>query len=105
VAHTLGKLDLRKLARKSQVVLRLSWPGPGTMTVVLTGAGKTIARGSAIRASAGRSSLPVRLTSSGRRLAKRGKRLRVVLSETFDPSVAGSATLSSSAVFVLKKRR
>jgi hypothetical protein len=36
---------------------------------------------------------------------KRAKRLRVTLSQTFDPSAFGSATLSSSARFTLKKKR
>jgi hypothetical protein len=105
VAHTLGKLDLRKLAHKTQVALRLSWPGPGTITVALTSSGKTIGRGAATLTGPGKGSLNVRFTSFGRRLIKRGKRMRVVLNETFDPSIAGSNTVTSTAVCILKAKR
>ncbi len=104
VARLLGKFDLHKLARRSRLLLRLSWPGPGTMTVVLTSGGKAIGRGSATLAAAGHGSLSVRITSTGRRLTGSGKRLRVALRETFHPAVAGSNTLTSTAVFVLKRR-
>jgi hypothetical protein len=104
LARTLGKIDLRKLAKKKELVVGLTWPGPGRMTVVLTTGAKTLGRGTTVLGAAGQKSVRVRFTSAGRRLLKRSKRLKVKLSETFDPSVFGSATLTSSAVFTLKRR-
>jgi polysaccharide biosynthesis protein PslG len=105
MARTLGTLDLRKLAKKKSVTLRLSWPGPGLMTVVMKASRKTIGRGAGSLGGSGQGALQVRFTSTGRKLLKRSKRLRVTLSQTFDPSALGSATLNSSASFTLKQRR
>jgi len=105
MAKSLGKLDLRRLAKKKSVTLSTLWPGPGLMTVAMTSGGKTIGRGSSALGAAGQGSVNVRFTSTGRKLLKRAKRLRVTLSQTFDPSAFGSATLNSSASFTLKKRR
>jgi polysaccharide biosynthesis protein PslG len=105
LAKSLGKLDLRRLAKKKSVTLSTLWPGPGLMTVAMTSGGKTIGRGSSALGAAGQGSVNVRFTSTGRKLLKRAKRLRVTLSQTFDPSAFGSATLNSSASFTLKKRR
>jgi hypothetical protein len=73
--------------------------------VVMKTSGKTLGRGSAALGGAGQGTVSVRFTSTGRKLLKRSKRLRVTLSQTFDPSAFGSATLSSSAGFTLKKSR
>jgi hypothetical protein len=105
MARSLGKLDLRKLARKKSVALKMLWPGPGLMTVVMKSSGKTMGRGASALGGAGQGSVTLRFTSRGRKLLKRSKRLRVTLSQTFDPSAFGSATLTSSAGFTLKKRR
>lgn len=104
LARSLARLDLRKLAKEKSLALRPSWPGPGVMTLVMKASGKTIGRGSKARGGAGRATLQVRFTSTGRRLLKRSRRLKVTLSQTFDPSAFGSATLSSSAKLTLKRR-
>jgi hypothetical protein len=105
MAKSLGKLDLGRLAKQKSVALSMLWPGPGVMTVVMQAGGKTIGAGSKARGGAGQSSVTLRFTSAGRKLFKRSKRLRVTLSQTFDPSAFGSATLTSSAGFTLKKKR
>jgi hypothetical protein len=105
MAKSLGRLDLRKLAKKKSVTLGMLWPGPGLMSVVMKSSGKTMGRGASALGGAGQGSVTVRFTSTGRRLLKRAKRLRVTLSQTFDPSAFGSATLSSSAGVTLKRRR
>jgi polysaccharide biosynthesis protein PslG len=104
MAKSLAKLDLAKLAKKRSVALSMLWPGPGLMTVVMKASTKTLGRGSTALGGAGQGTVTVRFTSTGRKLLKRSKRLRVTLSQTFDPSAFGSATLSSSVGFTLKKR-
>jgi hypothetical protein len=105
MAKSLGRLDLRKLAKKKSVALKMLWPGPGLMTIVMRSGGKTMGRGASALGGAGQGSVTVRFTSTGRKLLKRSKRLRVTLSQTFDPSAFGSATLTSSVGFTLKQRR
>jgi polysaccharide biosynthesis protein PslG len=104
LARSLARLDLRKLAKQKSLTLRMSWPGPGVMTLAMQAKGKTIGRGSKALGGAGKATLQVRFTATGRRLLKRSRRLRVTLSQAFDPSAFGSATLTSSASFTLRRR-
>jgi hypothetical protein len=103
-AKSLARLDLRKLAKQKSVALSTLWPGPGLMTLSMRAGGKTIGRGSKALGGAGQGTVTVRFTSTGRKLLKRSKRLRVTLSQAFDPSAFGSATLTSSVAFTLRRR-
>jgi hypothetical protein len=105
MARSLGKVDLRKLAKKKELRLLVTWPGPGSMTLAMTTAGKTLGRGTTVLGGAGQATVRVRFSSIGRRLFKRSKRLRVTLTQTFDPAAFGSANVVSSASFTLKRRR
>ena len=103
LARTLGKLDLKKLATKRELVVRASWPSGGSVSVLLKAGRSTIGSGSLKRSSAGHASVHVRLSSSGRRRLRASHRLRVALTETFRPAVGGNP-VAARAIVVFKRR-
>ena len=99
----LRKLGLRKLAAHSQVVLRVNWPGAGSVALTLKAGSKTVGKGSLRLAKAGHGSLHLKFSSSGRRLLARSRRLRLTLSETFMPSAGSSGPLTATAAMTLRR--
>jgi hypothetical protein len=99
----LRKLGLRKLSAHSQVVLRVNWPGAGSVALTLKAGSKTVGKGSLRLAKAGHGSLHLKFSSSGRRLLARSRRLRLTLSETFLPSAGPSGPLTATAAMTLRR--
>jgi subtilisin family serine protease len=79
-------LRIRSLLRRGRVTARPAAPAAGRFTLTVKSAsGRTLARGSCGRSSAGRCALTARLTRRGRRLLSRARRPKLTLQLAFKP--------------------
>ena len=80
----------RSLARFSAVAIPFAFPEPGRLDLELVAKNKVIGTGAKTSAMNGKEILTVKLTTAGRTLSKRSKKLKITLRATFTPSRAGA---------------
>jgi hypothetical protein len=103
LAKRLARLDPRTIARRRSLTVSTIWPAAGRITLALRTHGLTVARGSLLLAHPGQAKLRLRVTSKGRRLLLRSRRIRLTLSESFKPASGGAGGAAHTAL-VLKRR-
>jgi hypothetical protein len=91
----------RSLARFSAVAIPFAFPEPGRVDLELVAKNKVIGTGAKTSAMNGKEILTVKLTTAGRALLKRSKKLRITLRATFTPSRAGARPQRASVKVTL----
>ncbi|MDA0164328.1 hypothetical protein OM076_28920 [Solirubrobacter ginsenosidimutans] len=92
----------RRLARSSSVALPFAFPEPGRVDLQLVAKHKVIGTGTKTSAINGKAIITVTLTSAGRKLLKRSKKLKVTVNGIFAASRTG-AELSRASLSVTMK--
>jgi hypothetical protein len=86
----------RGLARSGTVALLFAFPEPGSVDLQLLAKHKVIGTGMKTSATNGKAIFTLRLTTQGRALLKRSKKLTVTMNATFAPSRAGAGPQRAS---------
>ncbi len=102
-AAALGRTKIRDLLRRGRASVAFTAPGPGTLTVTLTDTARrptVLAGGRRAFSAAGSGAATLKLTSKGKRLLKRARKLKATLKLTFTPS--GGRAITATGRVTLK---
>jgi hypothetical protein len=110
MASRLKAQKTTRLARRKSVALPFAFSEPGTLRLVLrASAGKsvkvvTVGTGAKTATAAGNATVILKLTSAGRKLFRRARKLALTLKGTFQPSRAAAKAQTATARIALKRK-
>jgi hypothetical protein len=96
------RATLRQKARRRGATYSHRFLVPGKLTIRWLKGDRVVARGSLVRSSTGTAPMRVRLTKRGKRVLRRGRRMRLSVRGSFVPT--GQTAITASRRVVLKKK-
>jgi hypothetical protein len=100
---SLRERTTRSLARSSTVALPFAFPEPGRVDITLVAKNKVIGTGAKTSVMNGKAILTVQLTTAGRALLKRSKKLKVTIKGAFAASRSGAEASRASLTVTVKR--
>jgi hypothetical protein len=100
---SLRERTTRRLARLNAVALPFAFPEPGHVELQLVANKRVIGSGTKTSTVNGKVILTVQLTTAGRKLLKRSKKLKVTVKGAFTPARNGGTTSRASSTVTLRR--